>query len=71
MDFVSMDSIKKDFDLAMMHAGYVRTKIMADHWGITNEKLHACFRKGYTCDCFVVNGVKYMSVAAEKPEGLK
>ena len=68
MDFVSLDSIKKDFDLAMMHAGYVRTKIMADHWGMSADQLNKCFKKGYTCDSFMVHNVRYMSVASEKPE---
>lgn len=69
MDFISMNSIRTNFDAAMMRAGYVRTKIMCDHWGITQDQLNYCFRKGYVCDCFMVNGVKYMSVASNKPEG--
>ena len=70
MNFISIDAIKTDFDHALMKAGYVRTKVMAEHWGTTAEKINKCFKNGYTCDCFMVNNVRYMSVTSQKPEGI-
>lgn len=66
--FVSMKSIREDFDAAMERQGYVRAKIMTDKWGITASQFQKLLKKGFECDTFVVNGVRYISVNAEGPQ---
>lgn len=68
MNFVSMKSIRENFDAAMEKQGYVRSKIMLDKWGITANQFQKLLKKGFECDTFVVNGVRYISVNEEGPE---
>lgn len=65
--FVSFEAIKKDFDTAMAGMGYVRAKVKCEEWGISLDKLNRLFKKGYTCDSFIVNNVRYISVKAQRP----
>lgn len=67
-NLISMNAIKNDFDGAMERQGYVRAKVMCEKWGITTEKLAKLMKKGFTCDNFIVNGVRYISRAAKGPE---
>ena len=64
---VCMNRIKRDFDGAMEHEGYVRAKVMCEKWGITTSQFNKAFQKGYTCDSFIVNNVRYVSVYADAP----
>lgn len=61
--FVSMDAIKKDFDVAMAGMGYVRIKVKCEEWGITQNQYAAFVKKGYIKNegAFTVNNVKYIS----------
>lgn len=67
-NLISMNSIKTDFDGAMERQGYVRAKVMCEKWGITTDKLAKLMKKGFECDSFIVNGVRYISRAAKGPE---
>lgn len=67
-NLVSMKSIREDFDAAMERQGYVRSKIMLDKWGITANQFQKLIKKGFECDSFVVNGVRYISVNAQGPQ---
>lgn len=64
---VCMNRIKKDFDGAMEREGYVRAKVMCEKWGITTSQFNKAFQKGYTCDSFIVNNVRYVSIYADAP----
>lgn len=64
---ISMKMIRTDFDGAMAREGYVRTKVMAQRWGMTVKQVNKAFSNGYSCDNFIVNGVRYIHVDAEKP----
>jgi hypothetical protein len=52
----------------MERQGYVRAKVMCEKWGITTDKLAKLMKKGFTCDSFIVNGVRYISRDAKGPE---
>lgn len=67
--FVSLDSIRKDFDSALESLGYVRAKVLCDEWGITTAQFNKIIAKGFDCDNFIVNNVRYISVKTKKPEG--
>lgn len=64
---VCMNRIKRDFDGAMEREGYVRAKVMCEKWGITTSQFNKAFQKGYTCDSFIVNNVRYVSIYADAP----
>ena len=64
---ISMKKIRTDFDGAMNKQGYVRAKVMCERWEITTNQLSKAFQKGYTCDNFIVNGVRYISIYADPP----
>lgn len=68
---VCMNRIKKDFDGAMEREGYVRAKVMCEKWGITTSQFNKAFQKGYTCDSFIVNNVRYVSIYADPPAMVK
>lgn len=68
--FVRMSRIKKDFDAAMEREGYVRAKVLCEKWGITTAQFNKAFQKGYTCDNFIVNNVRYVSVYADPPTNI-
>lgn len=72
MKFVSLDAIRKgELDAALAKLGYVRSVEMAQRWGITPSKLNKYFSTGYTCDCFKINNVRYISVHAPNPAEVK
>ena len=69
LNFVSLKSIKEgNLDAALEKFGYVRSKVMAERWGLTQNQLNKKFAAGYTCDEFKINGIRYMSTSAVKPE---
>ena len=68
-NLISMNAIRNDFDGAMERQGYVRAKVMCDKWGITPNQLSKLIKKGFVCDSFIVNGVRYISKDAERPQG--
>lgn len=68
--FVSMKDIRADFDSAMEKQGYVRAKVLCDKWGITTDKLSHFIKKGYECDSFVVNGVRYIQKDSVAPSDI-
>lgn len=69
-NFISMNAIRKDFDGAMKKAGYVRAKVICEAWGISSDKFASLLKKGFECDSFIVNGVRYVSVYTQKPEDI-
>lgn len=68
LSFVSMASIRKDFDEAMKKQGYVRVKVKLEEWGISADKFQKLLKAGYECDWFIVNGVRYIHIDTPKPE---
>lgn len=66
--FISMKDIRYDFDYAMRKAGYVRAGEKCQEWGITTKRLTYLIQKGYECDNFIVNGVRYVHVDSRKPD---
>lgn len=69
MNYISLKALKEGkFDDALKSLGYLRTSEMAEKWGMTVNQLNSKFSKGYTCDCFKVNGIRYISVDAVRPE---
>ena len=72
MNFISLEAIRRGaFDKALEQCGYVRSAKMAERWGITPSKLNKYFSAGYTCDCFKINGVRYISIEAPNPAEVK
>lgn len=69
-NLVSMNAIKADFDAAMEKQGYVRAKVLCDQWGITTDKLNRLIKKGFECDSFVVNGVRYVQKDSIAPSDI-
>lgn len=69
-NFVSMNAIKANFDAAMKKQGYVRAKVLCDKWGITTDKLSHLIKKGFECDSFVVNGVRYVQKDTISPSDI-
>jgi len=67
LSLVSMASIRKDFDAAMEKQGYVRAKVMCEKWCITSDQLSRLIKKGFECDTFIVNGVRYISKDTPEP----
>jgi hypothetical protein len=66
--YISLDSIRNGkLDEVLEKLGYVRTKVIAEKWGMSVSVLNKKFASGYTCDRFKINGVWYISVNAEKP----
>lgn len=66
-NLVSMNAIRTDFDAAMEKQGYLRATVMYKNWGITAKKFAALVKKGYDCDSFIVNGVRYIHKDAPNP----
>jgi len=69
-NLVSMNAIKADFDSAMEKQGYVRAKVLCDKWGITTDKFNRLIKKGFECDSFVVNGVRYVQKDSVAPSDI-
>lgn len=68
LNLISLETIKKGkLDEALEKLGYVRTKVMAERWGLTNDRINKYFSAGYTCDCFKINNIRYISVNAQNP----
>ena len=66
---ISLETIRKgNLDAALEKFGYVRTTQMALRWGLTPDRVNKYFSAGYTCDCFKINGVRYISVDAQNPK---
>lgn len=68
LNLISLETIKKGkLDDALEKLGYVRTKVMAERWGLTNDRVNKYFSAGYTCDNFKINNIRYISVHAPNP----
>ena len=66
---ISLGAIKKGtLDAALEKFGYIRTARMALRWGLTPDRVNKYFSAGYTCDCFKINGVRYISINAQNPK---
>ena len=69
INLISLEAIKNGkLDESLEKLGYVRTKVMADRWDISADKINKYFSAGYTCDSFKLNGVRYISVNALNPK---
>ena len=72
LNFISLETIKRgELDTALEKLGYLRSKKIAEKWGITSDKLNKYFAAGFTCDCFKINGVRYISVKTKNPAEVK